>query len=35
MVPSNSYAVLGALAGLVCVVGPVLPSSRAAVSRAR
>ena len=35
MVPSNGYAVLGALAGLVCVVGPVLPSSRAAVSRAR
>ena len=35
MVPSNGFAVLGALAGLICVVGAVLPSSRAALSRAR
>lgn len=33
MVPSNAWALLGAAAGLVSAVGPLLPSSRAALSR--
>lgn len=34
MVPSNPWALLGSAAGLVCVVAPLLPSSRAGLSRA-
>lgn len=34
MVPSNVWALLGAAAGLVSAVGPLLPSSRSALSRA-
>ena len=33
MIPSNGLAVVGAVAGLACVVGPLLPGSRAALSR--
>lgn len=35
MVPHSPWATLGALGGLICVVGPLLPSSRSALSRAR
>ena len=33
MVPSNGFAILGAAAGLACVVGPLLPTTRAALTR--
>lgn len=34
MISTNAWALLGAAAGLICVVCPVLPASRAALSRA-